>query len=95
MNPVVCLITGVTLQNDAGLCKPADLFQLNDKTWVVNATGEGRYYTPADSMKVARYFEGDPSYFERRNVYVFPREALVFNQAALDYIRRSYEGRDA
>lgn len=82
-----CIITGVTLYNlDEGWSKPADLFQFGNR-FIVNASGEGYYTVPALTDKLFTFTTND-EYFERRNVYIFPRRKTFLNSASLAHLQR-------
>jgi len=82
-----CLITGVTLFNeDEGWSKPADLFIFGNR-FIVNASGEGEVRSPLPTHEKVLSFSEMDSYFERRNVYIFPVASYLLNDAAKAYIK--------
>ena len=84
----ICLITGVTLFNSAeGWCKPADLFIFGDR-FIVNAAGGGELLgIPSELRKVLTFADYQTPHFERRNVYIFPADKSLLNDAAKAYIK--------
>lgn len=85
------LITGVILINPEGTYyQNADLFLLNDTTFIANANQYPQEVTAretADGVKWIRLKNHD-SYFERRNVYVFSVRDCETSFAAMDHMNK-------
>lgn len=83
---VRCLITGCEL-SIPNATQHGDLFLVSD-TWVFNAVGEPEYGGQlSEGRKALLVREGfHQNYFERRNVYVIPREEAKLNTHARVYV---------
>ena len=91
-----CIITGCSLVLQPGLyCAWGDLFELGD-CYIFNANTKGPHYDtawsnvlPPELIKQVLY-ESDFAPFERRGVVVMRQEDCRLNQAAQDYVERTF-----
>ena len=80
-----CVITGCALLHSDNTWTPGDLHKLGDAYIFVGSISDGQLVRISGSHRYERTLQLR-DWFDRRGVYVFSEEDVVFNVAALEYM---------